>query len=60
MEVTQMITRKSHKILAFAGFVGVLADAALADILPSPFSFSFCTPGLTELFLWPLSLAGCA
>jgi hypothetical protein len=54
-----MTTRRTLKLLAVAGFVGVLADAALADIFPSPFSFSFFTPGLTELFLWPLSLAGC-
>ena len=54
-----MTTRRSLKIFAVVGFVGVLTDAALADILPSPFNFSFFTPGLTELFLWPLSLAGC-
>ena len=38
------------------GFVGLSAKAALAGFFPSPFAFSFFTPGLTVLFLLPFSL----
>jgi hypothetical protein len=59
MEVQQM-ARRSLRIVAVGAFVCILADVALADILPSPFDFSFFTPGLTNLFLLPFSLAGCS
>ena len=53
------MARRSLRIVAVGAFVCILADVALADILPSPFDFSFFTPGLTNLFLLPFSLAGC-
>ena len=53
------MTRRLARLLLIALFVGVAADIAFAGLLPSPFSFSFFTPGLTELFLLPFTLAGC-
>ena len=58
MEITLM-TRRSLKLVGVAGFVCVLAEVAVAGVLPSPFGFSFFPPGLTDLFLLPFSLAGC-
>ena len=48
-----------YRLALIVMVVGVSADVALAAFLPSPFSFSFFTPGLTSLFLWPFALAGC-
>jgi hypothetical protein len=53
------MTRKLSRLFLVALFVAVAADIAVASLLPSPFSFSFFTPGLTELFLLPFRIIGC-
>ena len=54
------MTRTLFKTAVIAAVLGLSAEVALAGVLPSPFEFSFFTPGLTKLFLLPFSLAGCA
>ncbi len=54
------MTRILMKLALAAVIVGIVADVALASVLPGPFEFSFFTSGLTELFLLPFRLAGCA
>lgn len=51
--------RSILQVAAAVVLVAVTADVALASFLPGPFTFSFFTQGLTELFLLPLALAGC-
>lgn len=54
------MTRILVKLALAAVLLGIVADVALASVLPGPFEFSFFTSGLTELFLLPFRLAGCA
>ena len=56
---TRRMRMKWLKLVTVVASVCILADVALAGFLPSPFDFSFFTPGLTNLFLLPFSLAGC-
>ncbi len=54
------MTRMLMKLALAAVLVGIVADVARASVLPAPFEFSFFTSRLTELFLLPFTLAGCA
>jgi hypothetical protein len=55
------VRRRRNKIIKVVVALMVFslaADYAMAQ-LPGPFSFSFASPLLNALFLWPLTLGGC-
>ncbi|MCH7705384.1 MAG: hypothetical protein IIB61_09735 [Planctomycetes bacterium] len=54
-----MRTHKRFTLFAVAVVLTATAQAALAGVLPSPFGFSFFTPELTSIFLFPFALIGC-
>ncbi len=54
-----LMTRMFTKLALAVVLIGVMADVALASVLPGPFEFSFFTSALPELFLLPFALAGC-
>ena len=55
-----MITRKLLKLTVVLAVLGIFVEAAVADVLPSGFDFSFFAPGLGSLLVLPFQLAGCA
>jgi hypothetical protein len=54
-----MVARRAAKTFAALLCFGILADVAQAAFLPAPFTFTFFTPTLTNLFLLPFQFAGC-
>ncbi len=60
METRDMITRKLLKLTVVVAGLGIFVEAAVADVLPSGFGFSFFAPGLGSLLALPFRLAGCA